>query len=313
MNGMELSKAFYTEIGEPMLREKFPELLPFLAVGLTGSGSECYGFDDEISQDHDFEPGFCIFVPGENIVDRKSAFALERAYAALPRQFRGFERERTSPVGGARHGVLRTADFMTEKVGAADGRLSILQWLSIPDYALAEAVNGEIFTDPYGEITAIRDRIRNRPEDIRRKKLAGHILLMAQSGQYNYLRCLGHGETAAAQLAVVEYVQNVMAAAFLLGGVYQPYYKWSFRAMRNLPVLPFTAELLEYLLTTDNGPKTREEKYKVIEDIAADVIGELSKQGLTKSDSKDLERHAYSVNDRVEDPQLRNMHILAGV
>ena len=313
MNGMELSKAFYTEIGEPMLREKFPELLPFLAVGLTGSGSECYGFDDEISQDHDFEPGFCIFVPGENIVDRKSAFALERAYAALPRQFRGFGRERTSPVGGARHGVLRTADFMTEKVGTADGRLSTLQWLSIPDYALAEAVNGEIFTDPYGEITAIRDRIRNRPEDIRRKKLAGHILLMAQSGQYNYLRCLGHGETAAAQLAVVEYVQNVMAAAFLLGGAYQPYYKWSFRAMRNLPVLPFTAELLEYLLTTDNGPKTREEKYKVIEDIAADVIGELFKQGLTKADSKDLERHAYSVNDRVEDPQLRNMHILAGV
>ena len=133
MNGMELSKAFYTEIGEPMLRERFPELLPFLAVGLTGSGSECYGFDDEISQDHDFEPGFCIFVPGENIVDRKAAFALERAYAALPRQIKGFRSSYSAPVGGARHGVLRTAEFMTEKVGAADGKLSTLQWLSIPD------------------------------------------------------------------------------------------------------------------------------------------------------------------------------------
>lgn len=313
MNGMELSKAFYTEIGEPMLRERFPELLPFLAVGLTGSGSECYGFDDEISQDHDFEPGFCIFVPGENIVDRKAAFALERAYAALPRQFRGYRRAHTAPVGGARHGVLRTADFMTEKVGSADGRLSTLQWLSIPDYALAEAVNGEIFADPYGEITAIRDRIRNRPEDVRRKKLAGNILLMAQSGQYNYLRCLRHGETAAAQLAVVEYVKSAMAAIFLLGGAYQPYYKWSFRAMRALPVFPFAAELLEYLLTTDNGPAVRNEKYKVIEDIAADVTAELRRQGLTKADTGDLERHAYSVNDRVEDPQLRNMHILAGV
>jgi hypothetical protein len=313
MNGMELSKAFYTEIGEPMLRERFPELLPFLAVGLTGSGSECYGFDDEISQDHDFEPGFCIFVPGENIVDRKAAFALERAYAALPRQFKGFRRSYSAPVGGARHGVLRTAEFMTEKVGAADGKLSTLQWLSIPDYALAEAVNGEIFADHYGEITAIRERIRKRTEDVRRKKLAGHLLLMAQAGQYNYLRCLAHGETAAAQLAVAEFVKSAMAAAFLLGGAYQPYYKWSFRAMRALPVLPYVPELLEYLLTTNNEPKTLKEKHKVIEDIAADVIRELEAQGLTGADSADLERHAYSVNDRVADPQLRNMHILAGV
>ena len=82
MNGMELSKAFYTEIGEPMLRERFPELLPFLAVGLTGSGSECYGFDDEISQDHDFEPGFCIFVPGENREPMRRSRVSSKAFGA---------------------------------------------------------------------------------------------------------------------------------------------------------------------------------------------------------------------------------------
>ena len=118
------------------------------------------------------------------------------------------------------------------------------QWLSIPEYALAEAVNGEIFADPYGEITRIRERLSKRPRDVRIKKLAGSLLLMAQSGQYNYLRCLRHGETAAAQLAVVEFVQSAMAAVFLLNDVYMPYYKWSFRAMRALPKLSLTAELL---------------------------------------------------------------------
>ena len=313
MKGLELARAFYKEYGEPMLREKFPELLPLLAAGLAGSGSECWGFDDEISRDHDFEPGFCLFLPGEEIVDRKAAFALERAYAALPREFMGLRRSLVSPVGGARHGVIRTADFMKDKVGAPDGKLDMIQWLYVPDYSLAEAVNGEIFMDGYGEVTAIRASLRRRPEDVRLKKLAGHLLLMAQSGQYNYLRCLAHGETAAAQLAVTEYVKSSMAAVFLLNEEYQPYYKWSFRAMRALPKLSLTAELLEYLLTTDNEPETSAEKSRVIEGIAEDIIEELRAQGLTRADCTDLEKHAYSVNDHVENGQIRNMHVLAAV
>ena len=313
MKGLDISRAFYREYGEPMLRERFPELVPLLAAGLFGSGSECYGYDDEISRDHDFEPGFCLFLPGEEVVDRRTAFMLERAYASLPKEFMGIRRAMVSPVGGARHGVLRTADFMTEKVGSADGELDLRTWLSIPEYALAEAVNGEIFADLYGEVTAIRARLRKRPEDVRLKKLAGQLLIMGQSGQYNYLRCLAHGETAAAQLAVVEFVQSAMAAVFLLNDVYQPYYKWSFRAMRALPKLSITAELSEYLLTTDNEEKTRGEKYEVMEGIAADVIEELQEQGLTRAVCGDLEKHAYSVNDRISDAQVRNMHVLAAV
>ena len=76
MKGLDISRAFYREYGEPMLRERFPELVPLLAAGLFGSGSECYGYDDEISRDHDFEPGFCLFLPGEEVVDRRTAFML---------------------------------------------------------------------------------------------------------------------------------------------------------------------------------------------------------------------------------------------
>ena len=292
---------------------RFPELCPFLATGLAGSGSECLGFDDEVSRDHDFEPGFCIFLPVEDVVDRKAAFALERAYAKLPGEFMGVRRAKVSPVGGARHGVMRTADFMMDKTGTPDGNLSALQWLSLPDFALAEAVGGEIFDDRYGEITAIRKRLRRRPSDIRFKKLAGQLLMMAQSGQYNYNRCLRHGETAAAQLAVTEFVKSTMAAVFLINDEYQPYYKWSFRAMRALPKLSLEAELLEYLLTTDNEEETRGEKYAVIESIAADVAKELHEQGLVGTADPDLEKQAYEVNGRIADPQIRNLHILAGV
>ena len=82
MKGLEISEAYFREHGMPMLEEKFPELLPHVAAGLFGSGSECFGFDDELSRDHDFDPGFMLLLPGEDVIDRKQEFALERAYAS---------------------------------------------------------------------------------------------------------------------------------------------------------------------------------------------------------------------------------------
>ncbi len=313
MRGLELARAYYEACGAPMLREQFPGLLPHVAAGLFGGGSECFGYDDAISRDHDFEPGFMLLLPGEDVVDRRTAFLLERAYAKLPREFMGFRRGLMQPAGGPRRGVLRTAEFFAQKVGAADGALTLGQWLTVPEYALAEAVNGAVFYDGRGEVTAIRQRLSAWPGDVRKKKLAGSLLLMAQSGQYNYPRCLAHGENGAAQLAVGEFVRHAMAAVFLLNGAYQPYYKWALRALRALPRLNLLAEVMEYLISTDNDGEMAEAKRDVIEGIAADVIDELRCQALTKAECGDLEKHARSVNDAIADAELRNAHILAAV
>ena len=313
MKGLDIARSYFEQYGMPMLEEKFPDLIPQLAAGLIGEGSECSGYDDRVSRDHDFEPGFCLFLPGEDRVDRRTAFLLERAYAALPREFMGLRRSLMQPVGGARRGVIRIPDFLTAKTGTPDGRLTLEQWIALPEQSLLECVNGEVFFDNSGEITAARERLSFYPEDVRRKKLAGALLIMAQAGQYNFSRCLDHGETAAAQTAVFEFVNAAMSAVFLLNKKYKPYYKWSFRALRALPELSFEAELFELLLTTDNDGERRDEKYGIIEGIAADVIDALREKGLSEAVCGDLEKHAYSVNDGIEDPTLRNMHILAAV
>ena len=313
MNGLALSRAYFEEYGRPMLEAQFPAVLPFLAAGLFGSGSECFGYDDAVSQDHDFEPGFCLFLPGEETVSRRDAFLLERAYAGLPKVFHGFERSRISPVGGSRHGVLRTAEFFEKIAGTPDGSLSLNQWLSLPEQALAEATNGELFFDNFGEVTCIREALRYFPEDVRRKKLAGHLLLMAQAGQYNYARCLRHGEPAAAQLAAGEFVQNALSVLFLLGRRYRPYYKWVFRALLELPEGGLYSARLEYLLTSGNGPAEAGKKAAVIEEISAEFAALLRAQGLSALEGAELERHAYAVNDSVRDSWLRNLSILAAV
>ncbi|MBR3552250.1 MAG: DUF4037 domain-containing protein [Clostridia bacterium] len=313
MNALETSRSYFETFGRPMLERDFPQVLPYLAAGLFGSGSECFGFDDAVSADHDVEPGFCLFLPGEDVVDRRTAFLLERAYARLPKEYMGLRRSLLAPVGGPRRGVLRTAEFFTDTVGAPDGALTLQQWLTVPQHSLAEATNGAVFFDNFGEVTCIRDRLQTYPEPVRQKKLAGHLLLMAQAGQYNYRRCLLHGEEAAAQLAVFEFVKHAAAVIFLLNRRYAPYYKWSFRALRALPELSLEAEIFEYLLTTGNDNALAEEKYDAIEGVCADVIDALRAQNLTDAICGDLEKHAYSVNDHITDAELRNLHILATI
>ncbi len=308
MKGIELAKAFFEAYGKPMLETDFPEILPRLAVGLCGSGSECYGYDDEVSRDHDFEAGFCIFVPED--LDRKTEFQLERAYSKLPKEFMGVKRSLLSPVGGNRHGVLHTAQFFTDKTGTPDGKLSLGDWFSVPEFALLEATNGEIFLDNLGEVSAIREQLSKMPEDVRLKKLAAHLLNMGQAGQYNYSRCIERGETGGAQLAAAEFVKSALQAAFLLNRQYMPYYKWSFRAFRNLPVLSELADPLEFLISSDNEAENPDLKAALIEDIATNYIAVLKQEGITKATCNNLESHAYSVNDFVEDSDLRNEHVL---
>ena len=313
MNGLELAKAYYEKYGKPMLEAQFPALLPYLAIGLFGAGSECFGYDDEISRDHDFEPGFRILLPDEGVIGRRNEFLLERAYAKLPKRFGGAAREALAPVGGARRGVMRTSEFFEKTVGSPCGKLTARQWLTLPEQSLAEATNGEIFFDEWGEVTRIRETLAHYPEDVRRKRLAGQLLLMGQAARHNYPRCLAHGERAAAQLAVVEFVNAALSAAFLLGRRYQPYYKWSFRALRELPEFAGLARPLEWLLTTDNGDAVAAGKEEAMERIAAVVVAALREQGLSGADGADLGRHAYAVNDRVGDAAIRNLHILAAV
>ena len=320
MNGMELAKAYFESYGRAML-EQFPDLAGKVAAGLAGSGSECLGYDDEISQDHDFEPGFCLFAfvddggdGTEKSLSRREAFALERAYAKLPKEFEGFKRPMMSPVGGGRRGLIDLAEFLRSTTGRPDGALTAEDWLRVPEQSLLEAAGGQIWADPGNVFTPIRERLAYLPEDVRRKKLAGCLLLMAQAGQYNYTRAIRHGETGAAQLACFTFAENAIHAAHLLERRYMPYYKWSFRSLRNLG--PFCAELaddLEGLISSGNDAETAESKYFVIEDVAARVIDRLIDDGLTEANCGDLEKHAYSVNDGVKDAQMRNLHILSGV
>ena len=170
-----------------------------------------------------------------------------------------------------------------------------------------------MFRDDSGYFTAVRQKLAYLPEDVRLKKLAGELLLMGQSRQYNYGRCIARGERAAAQLAVGEFVKSALHAAFLINKKYLPYYKWSFRGLSQLECLSQLYEPLEYLISSGNGAAEASAKAALIEQVCGAVIDAARAQGLTDCGTNEAEEHAYAVNDRIRDGEIRNLHVLYGV
>ncbi len=312
MQGLEIARSFYLQYGKPMLQEQFPDVIDRIAVGLVGEGSECLGFDDDLSRDHDFDPGFCLWITHADA--QAFGFRLERAYAKLPKTFMGLQRPPLSPVGGNRRGVMTIEDFYSRFLGAPTAPDTQNRWLYTPCSSLAAASNGAVFADPLGAFSAVRAQLTaGYPEDIRRKKLAAHAVFMAQAGQYNYARCIARKETGAAQLAVFEFVKHAISVIYLLNRQYEPFYKWAYRGMARLPILGNLGEVLSTLTELDNSSQNARIKQNSIEDIAAVLIAEFQAQQLTDADCTDLEQHAYSILDGIEDSYLRNLHIMEGV
>lgn len=307
MTGLELSRAFYEEYGRPILEERFPKYVGRIAAGLVGHGSECFGFDDEISRDHDFEPGFCLWITEED--ERLFGFRLFRAYAGLPAEFRGYRLIKRSVMGGGTKGVHTISAFYRAYTGCAGAPESLMDWLHTPSFYLAEATNGEVFSDPLGKFTEVREKIlHGMPADVWRKKIASKAIAMAQTGQYNYTRCRAHGEEGAAGLALARFVEHCAEMIFLLNHAHAPYYKWIFRAMKGLPVLGDRAAQLERLLA--DGAASSAQRAAWIESLCADVAEVLVREGLSPALGDYLEPYAYAVNETIKNPEIRNLHIM---
>lgn len=307
MKGIEISRAFFEGWGRPMIEREFAEYKDRIAVGLVGHGSECFGYDDDISRDHDFAPAFCLWLTEED--EREFGFKLFRAYSKLPKEFMGLKTAQKSLGGGNEFGVRIISDFYKKYTGR-DGAPECWQdWLYTPSHYFAEATNGEVFCDPLGMFSAIRDEIlHGMPEDVRLKKIASCALHMAQSGQYNYKRCIAHGEIAAARFALDEFSRYAAEIVFLLEKRHMPYYKWVFRAMRSLDSLGFLAGELENILLTPPDETLKIEL--AIEAFCESVVAELKRQNITEAQCNYLETHAYSINDMIKDHEIRNLHVL---
>lgn len=80
-----MSRAFWNDLGKPLLAGAYSAYQGRIAAGLVGYGSECFGFDDEFSRNHDFAPRFCLWLTDEDY--DAIGKQLQADYDALSRDF----------------------------------------------------------------------------------------------------------------------------------------------------------------------------------------------------------------------------------
>lgn len=325
--GLKLARAYWNEYGKPLIAERYPEYQGRIAAGLVGHGSECYGFDDELSHDHDFGPGFCLWLTDEDYA--AIGERLQADYESLPDTFMGFgPKSQTARAQGAgrRVGVFRIGDFFESVTGYRQAPPADRphEWLMLDEPTLAAATNGEVFADPLGAFSKTRQGFKLMPEDVRLSLISRRLGMIAQAGQYNLPRMLQRGDGAAAWCAINEFAEAVASLVFLINtpvsAGYMPYYKWRFAALRRLSRrmaarLPGVCAQLEDVLRLASaacfggvgfgeGGKgaapAAKQVVSVVESICAEIVAELRREGLTDSDETFLEWQRPYVEEHIE-------------
>lgn len=290
ISGIELAKQFYEEYGAPMIHEKFPEYEDKIAVGFVGEGSERFGFDDEYSMDHDFGPGFCLWIT--EMVYEEIGESLQAEYDKLPLSYKGVTRTNTEMAQG-RVGVAVIGDFYEKYTGHRNAPKTVEEWVQIDNYKLATVTNGVIFRDDSGIFTEIRSQFMKQPESARLVKLAREISAMAQTGQCNYPRSMARKDYVTSKICIAEFMQHTMKCLFILNKRYAPYYKWLLQGTKSLSILPEVGDILRALADMPDqrehwegynyeNTKVNENDMKAltIEIVAKLVINELHNQNI---------------------------------
>lgn len=266
ISNLERSRIFYETYGKKMIHEKFPAYEEQIAVGLVGEGSDCFGFDDPISADHDYAAGFCMWLTQTDYEQIGSALQEE------------YEKLIAECADGAsvdyflkkRRGVFTVNDFYNQLLGtaydyekAAECDLSEKMnkeaacsfcgengkkgtesqypggaagfWETVSFSQLAAAVNGMVFTDKAGIFSEVRKQLESYyPDSVFRRLLAQGLHDFSQYAQSNYARMMARKDYVTAQLCVAKAIESTMDLVYLLTHTYAPYYKWKKKGLEKL-------------------------------------------------------------------------------
>ena len=311
---LEKSRTLYVDYGKAMIHEKFPDYEDRIAVGLVGEGSDCFGFDDMVSTDHDYEPGFCMWLlesDFEEIGER-----LQKEYEELIQ--RNCNETGVNLFLSDRRGVFSINAFYNRILGTDMDYEKMMEKGSvdaigipferIAEFRLATATNGEVFADKQGCFSRVRKSLlAYYPDRVWRRKIAQSLHDFAQFGQSNYARMMARKDYVTAQICVGKAMEAAMDLVYLLRREYSPYYKWKRKGLETLAakeiigvldelaLLSCQAEAWDGVVYSAAELNTKDTCIVLLEKIAAFIADELAAQNLIRGNDTFLENYISQI------------------
>lgn len=305
VSNLERSREFYEQYGRTMINAHFTEYENRIAVGLTGEGSDCFGFDDEISTDHDYAPGFCMWLTAKDFEEIG-----ERLQAEYDKLIAAHVAESPNNVHiSSRRGVFRINDFYNQLLSSnCDYEAGETDFCDVEEQALAAAINGAVFEDKLGVFSAVRKNLAYYPDNVWRAKLAGAVHEFSQYAQSNYSRMMARKDYITADICKLKAVESTLDLIYLLNRQYAPYYKWKRKGAEKLKLSAKLLPLLEYVVKlpaqdeawygvvyNSSMVNVKDECVKSFEEIASTLLGEMKKLNLVSGEDAFLESYINQI------------------
>lgn len=260
MQGIELSRRFYTDVVAPFLDAAAPGLRH--AAAITGYGSELLGFDDETSKDHNWGPRVHVYLSQADF-NVQARLLLDAFAAAAPETFLGEPigwRSRPHPAAngrGAAGDIAHGLEFhvLERRLESELGlrrldRLSAIDWLGLPEQKLLAITAGAVFHDDDSRLTAIRAALAYFPDDVWYYRIACQWARIGEERAF-VGRTGQAGDDLGSRLVAARLVREIMALGFLVERRYAPYAKWFGTAFSRLPIAADLTPHLHRALAAD--------------------------------------------------------------
>ena len=311
---IEGSRRLYEAQVAPMIREKFADYENRIAVGIAGEGSDCFGYDDYVSRDHDFGSGVVLWLTDDDM--ELFGHDLSDEYNKIIKDHPG---NNLTARLTERRGVMTIRRFYNNILDAdcydESCNLSDEAWMSMDHNCLATAVNGEIFRDDLGAFTAFRNELLSYyPDRVWKIRIVDELHRFSQSMQVNYARCMSRNDSVAARMCQMNGLESAMQLFFLMKRVFPPYYKWTYRALTAIDTDGKYAKLIKELAESNGSDSMWDLEYdaefinvsdpivRTAERLAGRIVTMLREHNLTEGTNPYLETYVEEISR-----ELRNI------
>lgn len=297
---IDISRDFFEQVVKPILQEHFPSETARTAFGVFGYGSEALRLDDEYSRDHHWGLRIDALMPAD-VFETKRHAIMATLSAKLPDSFQGHSL-REGHLAGAGLAPDNLQAFLQRTVGIDHAPQTYIEWLKIPEEDIIHITNGEVWSDPLGEFTAIRQVFQGYyPEPVRLRRIANWCRFFSGMGTYALKRAILRNNEFYATTRFSNAIRLGIQLAFLLDKQYFPYDKWLMAYLERLPrlgqpMLPLVNEAVKLSTPWERKLDLLHQITDVLDEamVADGVIQPHPKFAISPTSGYRLMEHAYA-------------------